>query len=181
MQKLNKNIYLNTDARGVSLIIVFFVMIIVLAVVLSISSLLYSEIKIIKNIAGSVVSFYAADGGVEKVLYYDRKIIPAGATRGLCGMCKTSTQTCPEVNNEAGLTCLCDVPELHDAVHYPNGCDTNVCKLCLISFSTTFDNMTYEVEAITGSNDLILQANTIGTYQGVGRGISILNGTETPF
>ncbi len=72
---------------GVSLIITFFVMIIILAVVLSISVLLYSEVKIIKNMSDSMVSFFAADSGAEKVLYYDRQVIPTGSVRGICNIC----------------------------------------------------------------------------------------------
>lgn len=56
----------NDSERGVSLIITFFIMIIVLAVVLSISILLYSEVKVIRNIGNSMVSFYAGESGIEK-------------------------------------------------------------------------------------------------------------------
>ena len=77
--------------RGVSLLITFFIMIIILSIVLSVSALLYSEIKIIRNIGDSVVGFYAADSGIEKVLYYDWQVLPVlksgkSAARGLCAM-----------------------------------------------------------------------------------------------
>ena len=77
---------LNNLQKGVSLIISFFIMVIILSVVLSVSALLYSEIKVIRNIGNSVVSFYAADSGIEKLIYYDRKVLPDGAVRGLCSM-----------------------------------------------------------------------------------------------
>lgn len=72
MWHLNKMIF--KKQKGVSLIITFFIMIIILAVVISISVLLYSQMKIIRNISNSIVSFYAAGSGVEKVLYYDRQV-----------------------------------------------------------------------------------------------------------
>lgn len=65
--------------KGISLIITFFIMIILLAVVLSISIILYSEIRVIRNMGDSVISFYAAESGIEKVLFYDRQALP---TRG---------------------------------------------------------------------------------------------------
>lgn len=70
----NKSFNLIGNEKGVALIITFFIMIIILAVTLSISSILYSEIKILRNIGSSVVAFYAADSGIEKVLYYDRQV-----------------------------------------------------------------------------------------------------------
>ena len=85
--------------KGVSLIITFFIMIIILSVVFSVSGLLYSEIKVIRNIGNSVMSFYAADSGIEKVLYYDDQVFPESVStdpsgnqttlvglRGLCSM-----------------------------------------------------------------------------------------------
>lgn len=77
--------------KGVALIITFFILTIILAIVLSISILLYNEIKIIRNIGNSVVAFYAADSGVEKVLYYDRKETPTGSARGICYICTASS------------------------------------------------------------------------------------------
>jgi len=65
------------NKKGVSLIITLFIMIIILAVVISISTLLYSEIKVLRNVGNSVVGLYAADSGIEKVLYYDRQYKPS--------------------------------------------------------------------------------------------------------
>ena len=49
--------------------------------------LLYSEIKIIRNIGNSVAAFYTAESGVEKVLYYDRKNATEQG-RGICSICE---------------------------------------------------------------------------------------------
>ncbi len=74
---INKNnLNLSKQEKGVSLIITFFIMIIILTVVLSISVILYSEVKVIRNVSNSMASLYAAESGVEKVLYYDRQVLP---------------------------------------------------------------------------------------------------------
>jgi len=116
---------LNNSQKGVSLIITFFIMTIVLAVVLSISTILYSELRIIRNMGNSVVAFFAADSGIEKFLYYDRKVIPTGAARGICNIyniCATAgCINCASTPLDTGGT----------------GC-TN-CTNCHIDFTTIID------------------------------------------
>jgi Tfp pilus assembly protein PilX len=117
--------------KGVSLIITFFIMIIVLAVLLSISIILYSEVKIVRNIGDSVVAFYVADSGVEKTLYYDRKIIPEDAKdskRGVCGMCNE----CPD--------CDCVSKTSNDEDPEIDGCDPKSCENCTIIYKSTLSN-----------------------------------------
>jgi len=75
----NKN-----NQKGVSLILTIFVMVILLAVVLFIAALLYTEIRNVKNLSDSVTAFFAADSGVEKVLYYDRNVLPPIDTGNFC-------------------------------------------------------------------------------------------------
>ena len=100
--------------KGVSLIITFFIMVIILAVVLSISVILYSEVKVIRNIGDSTASLFAADSGIEKLLYYDYKGLPAdtdnlaGVTRGLCTMFSlANSNACPtdDPTLNAGMKC----------------------------------------------------------------------------
>jgi hypothetical protein len=137
---------------GVSLIIAFFVMIILLAVILAITTLLYQEIKMIRNIGNSVVAFYAADSGIEKVLYYDRKVILDGNTRGLCTMfdynIDTNPNGCPQFGDSegSGITdnaLFCNKDGTTDFLT-PNdtegtGCNPDICNNCTISFKTNFD------------------------------------------
>lgn len=154
--------------KGVSLIITFFIMVIILAVVISISILLYSQLKVIRNVGNSVVSFYAADSGIEKVLFYDRKGLPKLGTdeegndilgkRGLCTIYPYSGSTngsaCPAPTDIEGLDssiyCTPDprytTPQ-QGIVNPSKGCDPNVCDDCEIAFSTTFDNRMYSVKA----------------------------------
>lgn len=112
---------ISNSERGVSLIITFFILVIILAVILSVSIILYSQIKIIRNIGDSVVAFYAAETGIEKTLYYDRYGAPENATgskRGVCNICD---------NYE---TCLLRLPLNSD----PLGCGAETCENCKIKY-----------------------------------------------
>jgi len=124
---LNKKTKILKSEKGISLIITLFVMIIVLSVVLSISALLYSEVKIIRNIGGSVIAFYAADSGIEKVLYYDRQNIAPGKPRGICDVCTN----CPSNSGTSAINCT---PCNYTVVTNQADCDS--CKNCKISFET---------------------------------------------
>lgn len=120
-------------------------MIIILSVVLSISTLLYSEIKVIKNMGNSAAGLYAADSGIEKVLYYDKQVLPNNAIRGLCSIYPynaiSSPNACPENGDVNGLdpSIYCNNATPMNPLA-PNGCDLNKCDNCSISFSTTLDN-----------------------------------------
>ncbi len=150
--------------KGVSLIITFFIMIIILAVVLSVSLLLYGEIKVIRNIGNSMVSLYAADSGIEKVLYYDRQVRVTGqdedgdilAPRGLCLM--------PGV----------EIEELK-----PGGCSVEICDGCAVFFEDSFDDRTYSVEAkVDEGNSIYSYITSRGAFMGAGRKIEITSSLE---
>jgi hypothetical protein len=172
--------------EGISLIITFFILTIVLAVVLSISIILYGEIKIIRNIGNSVIAFYAADSAVEKVLYYDRKVRPLQVGgdiphRGLCYMCdQNNIYKCPENYSVSSLNCLnCTTTELS-----VNGCDPITCKNCKVSFDTILvaGEKNYHVDVIVSPNannllsDFVLK--TTGTYQNIKRAIMLFQQTN---
>jgi hypothetical protein len=178
---------LNSE-KGVSLIITFFIMIIILAVVLSTSTLLYSEIKVIRNISYSVSAFYSADSGIEKVLFYDRQILPSlgdGAVgeRGLCYMCDTGNPyRCPNGSGDNSLFC-------NDCTQTPldtemAGCNANTCDNCEISFNTSFGGKYYEVIAkVSPSSDekfSVLEVKSKGTYKNVYRQIDINSRKKGP-
>jgi len=108
---------------GVSLIMTFFIMIIILAVIFFISALLFVEVRRTKNIGDSVSALYAADSGIEKILYYDYKVIPYIENTG--EMCDENTP-CP-----AGQICennTCQIPAarglctIFDEGKNPNTC-----------------------------------------------------------
>jgi len=61
--------------QGVSLYLAITIMTILLAIVLGISTILIRQLKTIKGMENSVIAFYAADTGVErvlKVIYHDQ-------------------------------------------------------------------------------------------------------------
>jgi len=169
--------------KGVSLIITFFILVVILAVVFSVSVILYSEIKIIRNIGDSVVAFYAGDAGVEKTLYYDRKKVPEGAVgskRGLCDLCKR----CAQGGNGEQYCQNCTRPNTPD-------CNPLDCKNCTVSFDTTiFDGLTskkYHVEAVvteqTPSKNQVLKSsklviNSFGSYRSAASASEIKRGIE---
>jgi len=147
------------------LIITFFVMIIILAVVLSISVLLYSEVKIIKNMSDSVVAFYAADSGAEKALYYDRQvIIHEGVVRGICDICESGCGT-----------------DCSDCSTTGSNCED--CKDCTITFKTTmattpqkYYDATVNVSTLEqdGSCPLSVgQLKSVGTYLNTSRAVNL--------
>ncbi len=157
---------INNSEKGVSLIITFFIMTIILSVVMAISTILYSEIKIIRNIGNSVVSFFAADGGVEKVLYYDRYQIPSGATRGLCNICNS----CPTSDPDSSINCINCVPSGID-------CIITTCTDCAVSFNTTIEEnkKSYNVDATVSPNGEFTDffINSYGLYNNVKRAIEL--------
>lgn len=148
------------NQRGVSLIIIFFILTIILAVVLSISVILQSQIKIIRNIGDSVTAFYAADSGVEKVLYYDRKQIPAGGSRGICNICNTCIGNCTP-----GLNCV--ESNCYDCVSSQvslNGCDPITCSDCNITFKSEMNpSGSYKLD-ITAQQQCKISTGTINSY-----------------
>jgi len=177
------------NQKGVSLIIILFIMIIILSVVLSISILLYSEIKVVRNIGSSIAGFYAADSGIEKVLYYDRQVVPSGAGRGLCSMftyCTSNTSVDSPIycNNTIPPTIYDDTTNPLYAPLYKNqltGCDANVCDDCQIYFETSFNGRTYYTTArIYPSSSItsIFEINSRGAYNGAGRQLQIQIQTE---
>ena len=56
--------------KGVSLYLSLLILGILLAIVLTLSAILLGQIRMIKGIGDSVIAFYAADTGIEKVLVY---------------------------------------------------------------------------------------------------------------
>lgn len=147
--------------RGVSLVITFMIMTIILGVVLSISVMLNSEIKITANIGNSVSSLYAAQSGAEKTLYFDRKQIPLGARRGICSICATCA-------GEECVNCLA-TPLGTD------GCRPQVCNNCKVTYSSEFNGRIYEVSA-TVTPDGLLSLFTIqakGFYKNTSRAIEL--------
>ena len=77
--------YLNVNMnKGVSLYLAVVIMAILLAIVLGVSAILVSQIKIIRGVENSVIAFYAADTGIEDILYPNRANPDCGCLSGGC-------------------------------------------------------------------------------------------------
>jgi len=146
--------------RGVSLIVSFLVMTIMLAIVLGISIILFNEIKTSSTTGISVSSFYAAESGGEKTLYFDRHQVPSGANRGLCNICNACSAT----------DCMsCTLTNL--ATNGTNGCDVKKCFNCEATYTSTFDTRSYSVDAKVTTpsrgNTSFLNIISKGSYKNV--------------
>ena len=162
------NIIFKNQEKGISLIITFFILTIILAVVLNISILLYSGVRIIRNIGNSVIAFYAADSGVEKFLYYNRKQIPFGGKRGLCNINKICSSCTPGVN--------CNESKCLDWLATGgSGCAPLTCTNCEVSFKSFFDGKSYEIKAsvTSGSQFSSTSIDSKGDYKDVSRKIQL--------
>ncbi len=75
-KKQNKKtfVFFAENESGVSLIFTVLFLAMVLSTGLGIANLMLKEIKISSNIGYSVPAFYAAEAGIEKILYIDRKV-----------------------------------------------------------------------------------------------------------
>lgn len=182
----------NNQQKGVSLIITFFILTIILSIILSISAILYSEIKIIRNIGDSVAAFYLADSGVEKVLYYNNKVLLSNANKGLCTMCKydENENACPLGNDDSWLNCLDCQTQALDAEEV--GCDTLICKNCEVTFYTDVleGEKRYKIIATVTPNsnvnftDFVIESS--GNYKNVKRAVRLFTtiadatGTSAP-
>ncbi|MEK7665229.1 MAG: DUF2341 domain-containing protein [Patescibacteria group bacterium] len=165
----------NNSERGVSLIITFFILTIILAVVLSISIILYREIKIIRSIGNSVVSFYAADSGIEKTLYYDRKEKSIGVKSGICAMCDSGNPTCPgDYPTDQSVACICNYSTGSD-------CDPQSCESCEVSFYTNLNsdkNYYVTVNVSTDNGISNLSINSTGDFKKTKRAIQVFSTKE---
>jgi len=181
--------------KGVSLVVSFFIMIIIIAIVLAITALLYNEIRLIRNIGNSVVAFYAADSGIEKVLYYDRKVIPAGAARGLCSMvgfnATTNATACPSREDNSSINSALNCNRANGAEYLtahkpedPQGCDPATCTNCTIRFATNWTNplisnsaKDYAVTAKIENGELTV--DSLGTYNNLARQVELFGAITT--
>lgn len=191
--------------RGVSLIITFFIMIIILVIVLSISTLLYGEIKLMRNVGNSMVSLFAADSGIEKVLYYDRQVLqvqPGDSScesnddcsngyfcnnltcttrRGLCSMIDgiNNPRYCEEDQGDPltdkSIFCNPTPGDTNPLVPQGNDCDPTTCTDCTVKFSTDIGGASYTIEASVDPTYYYSNITSRGAFGGAGRKIQIVS------
>lgn len=144
---------IENSQKGISLILTFFIMTIILAIVLGVGAILVSEIKIIRAMGNSVVAFYAADSGIEKTLYFERKKPP----EGICNICTE-----------------CLSPDCESCTTSGNDCDPMTCADCEVSYYTEFNGKKYEVEAIVVSRaEFETTIKSFGDYKETTRAIEL--------
>jgi hypothetical protein len=181
--------------KGVSLIVTFFIMMIFLAIVLSISILLYSEVKVVRNIGNSMAGLYAADSGIEKILYYDRQVSATTTPCSLAspclsgytcknGFCNVPRGLCLIFSSSLDPASYCQPSGTRDSSVYcvnptmgsGNGsgmdCVPASCTNCAVTFNTTFDNRNYYVTATIVSPNYTIDSK--GAFGSAGREIQIL-------
>ena len=96
--------------QGISLYLSIMIMVILLAIVLGISGILLGQLKMMKGMENSVIAFYAADTGIERVLMdrsnpntetghydgsvgdaaYEVKVLPSGSNCDAANYCISS-------------------------------------------------------------------------------------------
>jgi len=161
---------MNYPEKGVSLVITFLIMTIMLSIVVSLSVILYSEVKIMANVGNAVSAFYLAESGAEKTLYYDRKEIPQGAIRGFCSICSTCTINC---NNCAAVST--------DLIQ--DGCAPLTCNNCRIKYESAFEDKTYTIDAWLHPDALnpgfeIFNIRSKGFYKDTARSVEVIIGDQ---
>ncbi|PIR54990.1 hypothetical protein COU74_04620 [Candidatus Peregrinibacteria bacterium CG10_big_fil_rev_8_21_14_0_10_36_19] len=67
---MGKKNYTFRDQRGTALLVALLVMGVLLAISLALSSLIFREVRVTKNLMSSGRAYYAAESGVEEALYY---------------------------------------------------------------------------------------------------------------
>jgi len=148
--------------KGISVFISISIIAIVLIIVLGVAIIVASEIRISRHIGNSVVAFFVADSGIEKTFYYDRKVIPMGASRGFCNMCS-----------------VCD--DCRDCHTEGDDCSAQTCSDCKFSFYETFNSKKYKVEAETDTEGNLAETiiKSYGYYRDTTRAIELSFVTET--
>lgn len=152
----------NDKQKGISLIVVFLIMTIILAMTLASSTVLFNKIKILSSMGDSVSALYAAESGVEKTLYFDRKQIPGKGkdkgNRGLCDICSS----CTDCAN-------CTLTPLST-----NGCNPLTCTDCEINYNSVFNNRTYFVNA-KATPSLFFSCEAEGNYKNAKRTVKVIS------
>lgn len=96
--------------KGISLLLAVLVSSVLLAISLGVSAILISQIRMIKGMGDSVIAFYAADNGVEEMLYNLYKTVdPRDTYEGDVG--QASYKVVVKCCNPAFDRCLVQCPE----------------------------------------------------------------------
>lgn len=70
--------------QGVSLYIAFMIMTVLLGIALGVSSLLFSQLGILRGLGHSIFAFYATEAGLEHALYLDNTACQGSQEHDVC-------------------------------------------------------------------------------------------------
>jgi len=147
--------------KGISLIVTFLIMTIMLSMVLGLTTILFSQTKVINNASNSFSSFYSADSGVEKTYYLKET---AGSFCNICAIC-TDCSDCTLTPLEIG------------------GCELGTCNNCRLTYDSSFDDRSYRIDAsLTPESDpgfSNICVKSEGFYKYTTRTFSLCNKIET--
>lgn len=82
---MSKSLIIKNERGATTILLAFFVMNVLLMMALTAASIMIYQIQMSKEIANSVISFYAADAGAEQCLYQARKGAPGVGCASLGG------------------------------------------------------------------------------------------------
>lgn len=145
--------------RGVALYLAIMIMFILLAIGLGISTIIVSQMKMIRGMGDSVIAFYAADTGIDKTIFYDNKVIPSGGTRGLCYM----NTSCPAP--DCDWTCT-------GCGESGGDCGDTTCTDCTVIYESDLNGKRYDVEAVISGGATTIKSS--GSYKGTKRAIEVV-------
>lgn len=114
----NKQSNFGNSEKGVSLYFAVIITSLLLAIVFGLTAILVSQIKIFKEMGDSVKALFAADSGMEKILYLDSQCRQVNCTSSWPGICNN---TCDGFANGYYSTSS----QLDDARFTASGSSTN--------------------------------------------------------
>ena len=143
-----------SQQKGIALLVTFFIMGVSVALVLGVSVILLSELKMIRGMGNSVVVFYTAETGIEKTLYYDRKVKDGEWDRGICNICNSCA-------DDGCVSCSAIGAD----------CGPSTCSDCQIMYNSWIGEKKFQIKAIVSpTGDTV---KSYGTFLGVSRAIEL--------
>lgn len=85
-----QNLSLRFSQKGVSLYYAVIITSLLLSITFGLTTILVGQIKISKAMGDSAIAFFAADTGIEKILYLEKECNQAGCTTTWSGVCNTN-------------------------------------------------------------------------------------------
>ena len=140
--KINNN-------KGVAVYIAIVIMTVILGVSLGMADIVIKQIKITSVIGDSIRAFYAADTGMEKVLFYDSVTVGTQPDYGLCYLWTTVNYCRVSEGWTGNLLCKDSVGVSCVSVMKPTPDNPTcaACECCLSNYMFATEKQYYRVEA----------------------------------